>query len=192
VPPGTSNIALDMPVTSNDPEPMIGELTYVTDGEKQGGDGYYVELWAQWNGNPQAHVPTWVQIDLQDESAIYAVLVWRRAQTNVYHDVVVQISNDPDFVEGVVTVFNNDHDNSTGLGFGRDKAYVETYQGKLIDCKGFTGRYVRLYSRGSIRDEGNHYTEVEVHGRAVDAPPAPIDQPMPNLETDLPRPRFCG
>ena len=135
-------------------------------------------------------MPTWVQIDLQNESSIYAVLIWRGWGTNITLDMVVQLSNDPDFAEGVVTVFNTDHDNSSGLGLGHDKAYVESYQGKLIDCKGFTGRYIRLYSRGSLRDDGNYYAEVEVHGRAVDAPPAPIDQSLPKLETTLPMPMW--
>ena len=46
--------------------------------------------------------------------------------------------------------------------------YLDTYEGKLIDARGVTARYVRLYSngyvRGSAAGELNHYTEVEVHG----------------------------
>ena len=41
---------------------------------------------------------------------------------------------------------------------------MEDYQGKLIDCKGIQGRYVRLWSRENTADESNHYIEVEVHG----------------------------
>ena len=188
VPPGTTNIALGKPITSNDPEPIIGELEQIVDGEKCGVDGNIVELWSGCGRNGRS-LPAWVQIDLQGESAVYAILIWRRQWTNVYHDVVVQVSPDQDFVNAV-TVFNNDHDNTSGFGIGRDKAYVESYQGKLIDCKGFTGRYIRLYSRGSLRDDGNYYAEVEVHGRAVDAPPAPIDQSLPKLETTLPMPMW--
>ncbi len=43
--------------------------------------------------------------------------------------------------------------------------YVETSEGKLIDCQGVEGRYVRLFSKGSHIDVKNHYTEVEVHGK---------------------------
>ena len=192
VPPGTTNIALGQFVASNDPQPIIGELAQITDGQKEGCDGYFVELWAGWNRNRKP-VPTWVQIDLQNESSIYAVLIWRGWGTNITLDMVVQLSNDPDFAEGVVTVFNNDHDNSSGLGLGHDKAYVESYQGKLIDCKGFTARYVRLYSRGSHRsgETDNQYVEVEVHGRALAAPPVPTNRSMPTLEIDLPQPGYC-
>jgi hypothetical protein len=82
----------------------------------------------------------------------------------VYHDVVVRVADDPDFIENVRTVFNNDHDNSSGLGVGNDKEYWETYEGKLIDAQGVVARYVRLYSKGNTADDQNHYTEVEVYG----------------------------
>jgi hypothetical protein len=44
--------------------------------------------------------------------------------------------------------------------------YVETSEGKLVDCRGAEGRYVRLYSKGNHIDDKNHYTEVEVYGRS--------------------------
>jgi hypothetical protein len=79
--------------------------------------------------------------------------------------VIVQVSNDPNFVEGVTTLFNNDVDNSAGMGIGKDREYFETNEGKLVDAKGASARYVRLYSRGSTyRDPLNRYTEVEVYG----------------------------
>ena len=82
--------------------------------------------------------------------------------------MIVQISNDPEFKKDVVTVFNNDQDNSSGLGAGKDYEYFEAAEGKLVDCKkvnkdGVKGRYVRLYSKGSTADDQNHYTEVEVY-----------------------------
>jgi hypothetical protein len=49
--------------------------------------------------------------------------------------------------------------------------YVETHEGKLIDAKGITGRYVRLHSRGNTDNEFNHYIEVEVYGKAVKLKP---------------------
>ena len=69
----------------------------------------------------------------------------------------------------MTTVFNNDRDNSLGLGAGTDLHYTETNEGKLIDSKGVHGRYVRLYSNGNTSDDLNHYTEVEVYGRPVKA-----------------------
>ena len=67
----------------------------------------------------------------------------------------------------VHTLFNNDDDNSVGLGAGNDKHYVETSEGKLVDAKGLRARYVRLYSNGNFSNDLNHYTEVEVFGKPL-------------------------
>lgn len=154
-PEGTANLALNMPVAASDPMPTAGELDMVTDGNKEASDFAYLEL------HPGSQ---WVQIDLGAPATIFAVVVWHNhAQARVYRDVVVQIGNDPDFL-AAETVFNNDYDNSSGLGIGSDLGYVETSEGRLIDCRGLVGRYVRLYSRGNHMDPKNHYTEVEVYG----------------------------
>jgi hypothetical protein len=63
--------------------------------------------------------------------------------------VIIQISNDSKFFEGVVTVFNNDYDNSAGLGKGQDKEYIESLYGKAFAVDAVKGRYVRCYSRGN-------------------------------------------
>ena len=89
VPAGTINLATGKTVTSSDDWPVIGELEFVTDGDKEGEEGYYVEL-----GPNLQHI----QIDLQKSTAIYAILIWHyHGQPRVYHDVIVQISNDPEF-----------------------------------------------------------------------------------------------
>ena len=157
VPAGTKLLSAKNEVTSSDTFPVIGELTYLTDGDKTGIDGAYVEL----GPNPQ-----WVQIDLGAAAKVAAIVVWHfHSQARVYHDVVVQLSNDPDFKSGVTTVYNNDDDNSSKLGKGADLAYVETNHGRIIDGKGTSARYVRLYSNGNTSDELNHYCEVEVFGQ---------------------------
>jgi hypothetical protein len=154
VPPGLKNVAYKKPVKASDNEPIIGEIKFITDGDKEARDGSYVEL---------GPMKQWVQIDLKDTYEIHAIVVWHyHSVARVYHDVIVQVSNDADFIEGVETVFNNDHDNSAGLGLGKQKEFWETYEGKLIPVKGVKGRYVRLYSNGSTADDMNHYTEVEV------------------------------
>ena len=73
--------------------------------------------------------------------------------------------DDPDFVDKVRTIFNNDQDNSSGLGAGTDREFFETFEGKLIDAKGVKGRYLRFYSKGSTESALNEYTEIEVFGR---------------------------
>jgi hypothetical protein len=159
VPAGTKLLSKGKTVTSSDSLPVIGELAFITDGDKSGTDGTYVEL------GPGVQ---WVQIDLGATSSIAAVAVWHfHSQARVYHDVVVQVSDDKDFKTGVTTIFNDDDDNSAKLGKGTNLAYIENFEGKLLDAKGAKGRYVRLYSNGNTSDELNHYCEVEVFGSAA-------------------------
>lgn len=158
-PEGTKNVAFKKPVTSSDEQPIIGDLSMVTDGDKEASDGSYVEL-----GPFLQHVT----IDLKSRNNIYAIVIWHyHKQPRVYFDVIVQVADDPDFVSNVKTVFNNDHDNTSGLGVGKDMNYVETSEGKLIDAKGVQGRYVRCYSRGNNANDLNNYVEVEVYGTPV-------------------------
>ncbi len=155
-PKGTRNVALKKPVTSSDKEPVVGELAQITDGDKWACEGSLVEL---------AHGPQWVQIDLQGKHDIHAILFWHwHLSPRFYHDVVVQVANDPVFVLNVRTLFNNDRDNSLGLGKGSESEYKEPLAGKLITCKGTPARYVRLYSCGNVLGPCNHYVEVEVYG----------------------------
>ncbi len=156
-PVGTTNVAMSKSVASTDQEPIIGEIEMLTDGDKEGADGSYVEL-----GPFLQHVT----IDLGAKYNIYAIVLWHyHKQASVYFDVVVQVADDPDFVTNVRTLFNNDQDNSAGLGIGSDMHYVETSEGKLIDAKGVQARYVRFYSNGNSANELNHYIEAEVYGR---------------------------
>ena len=157
VPAGTINLAKNKKVSSSDDSPDVGTLDLVDDGDKAGDEGSWVEL------GPGKQ---WVQIDLAKKANIYAVLVWHfHSQARVYRDVVVQVSDDPTFTSGVTTIFNNDFHGDLGLGAGKDLNYIETYQGKLIDAKGVSGRYVRLYSNGNTANKLNHYIEVEVWGK---------------------------
>ncbi|MDR2429723.1 MAG: discoidin domain-containing protein [Puniceicoccales bacterium] len=157
VPEGTTNLAKHKPVTSSDKTPIVGELNYVTDGDKDGDEGYEVEL---------APGVQWVQIDLGKTADLHAVLLWHfHRQKRAYHSVIVQISNDAEFKKDVTTVFNSDYENRAGLGVGKDKVYIETNRGKLIPVNAVKGRYVRLYSAGNTSNVGNHYVEVEVFGK---------------------------
>jgi len=156
-PKGLTNVAAGMAVTASESAPIIGDLSMITDGDKEGADGSFVEF------GPGTQ---WVQVDLGARQEIFAIVVWHfHSQARIYRDLVVRVSNDADFVKGVSEVFNNDHDNSSGLGVGQDKEYIETNEGRLIDAKGVKGRYVRLYSNGNTSNDMNHYIEVEVYGR---------------------------
>lgn len=152
-------VSLNKPVTSSDSDPIIGTFDLITDGDKEAVDGAYIEL---------SRGPQWVQIDLGQRHRLDAVVIWHfHMNARVYRDVIVAVSNDPDFIEYQV-LFNNDFDSSAGLGVGQDLEYFDTHEGELIDTKGVEARYVRLYSNGSTADEQNHYTEVEVWGAPVE------------------------
>jgi hypothetical protein len=158
-PVGTRNVALRKPVRASDEEPIIGALEVINDGDKEAVEGSYVEL---------APLLQHVTIDLETPHEIYGIRVWHaHQQPRVYFDVIVQIAEDRDFTRGVQTVFNNDMDNSAGLGVGTDLHYVDTHFGELFDAQGTRGRFVRLYSNGNTSNDQNHYTEVEVYGRPV-------------------------
>jgi hypothetical protein len=156
-PAGVKNVARRKTVVSSDMNPIVGELSMITDGERSGEEGYYVEL-----GPGLQHVT----VDLGAPHEIYAVLFWHYHKApRVYFDVIVQVADDAKFTKNVRTLMNNDHDNTSGLGAGKDQNYVETSEGRLVDGKGAIARYVRLYSKGNNANDLNHYVEVEVFGR---------------------------
>lgn len=155
-PKDVKNVALGKPVTSSDKSPIAGELKLITDGKKDAFDENVVIL---------RRKTQWVQIDLQAAYKLYAILVWHEHKSPVvYRDVIVQVADDPDFTQNVKTLFNNDQDNSSGLGVGTDREYFESYEGKLLDTKGVKARYLRFYSKGSTDSALNCYTEIEVYG----------------------------
>lgn len=159
VPKGTVNLALHKKVTASSTSPTIGKLPFVTDGKKAGTDENLLEL------EPDLQ---WVQIDLGQPAKIYAVYMWHYfREGRAYEDVIVQVADDAEFKKNVHTIFNNDTDASAKMGIGRDRPYVETNLGRMIDAKGVTARFVRLYSNGNTANGMNHYIEVEVFGKPV-------------------------
>jgi hypothetical protein len=155
-PAGVKNIARRKAVTSGE-EPVMGDLSQLTDGDKEAEEGSYITL------GPGRQ---YVTVDLGTLNEIYAIVFWHFHKTpRVYSDVVVQIADDPGFTKNARTIFNNDHDNTSKLGAGKDMNYVESSEGRLVDAKGAVARYVRLYSNGNNADEMNHWIEVEVFGR---------------------------
>ena len=183
VPRGTTNVARGKTVTSSDDFPIIGTLSMLTDGTKEGDEGNWVEI---------GPGPQWVQIDLEKPCRIYGIHIWHFfGETRIYRDVIVETSNDADFVTGVSTLFNNDENNSSGLGKGAAKEYIETNRGFMIDTRGpktqgQSARYVRLYSRGNTSDSQNQYIEVEVIGQAAPKPSPPTAPPMAEYKPTLP------
>ena len=161
-PAGAALLSQGKALTSSAP-PVYGKLSMLTDGEKGHQQDFLTELPAGTQ---------WVQVDLGQACAIYAVLCWHfHAADRVYFDVAIRTADDEAFTKNIQTIYNNDYDNSSGLGIGKDKEYIDTNEGRLVatykDGKALTGRYVRFYSKGNTTDDANHYVEVEVWGRAI-------------------------
>jgi len=155
-PKGVTNVALHKKVTLSDKNPISGKPELVTDGQKEAFDDQVVEC----HKNSQ-----YAQIDLGQPYQIYAVALWHDHRwIQVFHDVIIQVADDPDFTQNVRTLFNNDMDNTSGRGIGKDREYFETQEGKLIDAKGVTARYLRSYTKGSSLSAFNVHQEIEVYG----------------------------
>ena len=159
-PKGARNLALGKKVTASDKNPVTGQLSQITDGSKEAFDNEVVEM---------RKGVQWVQLDLGEVCDVYAVVVWHDHRLiQAFRSVVVQAADDPDFIDNVTTLFNNDTENVAGLGIGFDKQYFETQQGKLIPAKNnLRTRYLRFYSRGSNSSAWNCYQEIEVYGQPV-------------------------
>jgi len=159
-PKGARNVALNKKVTASDRNPVTGQLSQITDGDKDASDDQVVEM---------RKGVQWVQVDLGEMCEIYAVVIWHDHRLiQAFRSVVVQAADDLDFIENVTVLFNNDTENVAGLGIGFDKQYFETLQGKLIPVKsGLRTRYLRFYSRGSNSSALNCYQEIEVYGQPV-------------------------
>jgi hypothetical protein len=157
-PVGVTNLALHKKVTSSDRLVSLwpATLAQITDGRKepQTGDVVYLGTKKQW-----------VQVDLEGPYRIYAVVIWHDQDSpRIFRCVVVQTADDAEFTRNVQTLFNNDYANEIGLGAGTDKLYRESFEGRLVDAKGVSARYIRCYSKGSDVDPFNAYAEIEVWG----------------------------
>ncbi len=154
VPKGVVNVAAGKTVTSS-VSPYLGELVRITDGKKEAIDDDAVEF---------RKGTQWVQVDLGASHAIEAVVMWHdHRYFQIIHDVILQVSDDPEFKTGVTTLFNNDTDNSSGLGVGTDREYFERRFGRAVAAKGIKARYVRGYSKGSNQSGLNCWQEIEVY-----------------------------
>lgn len=191
VPPNaTNNLALGCLVTTSTKPLTVDKAEHyapseeppcVTDGKKEADDD-------------RLTLPSgkqWVQLDLGKTQEVWAVQIWLWYDYPcAYHDVVSQLSNDPGFTNNVSTVFNNDHDNTSGLGKGKDKEYIAFNEGRGIAVNGVQARYLRVYSNGSTESPNNRYTEIEVYGRPpTDRPSAETTNRVP-LKIMLPKPIF--
>jgi hypothetical protein len=154
VPDGVKNVAAGKTVTSSVP-PYTGDLAQITDGKREPLDEDVVEF---------KKGTQWVQVDLGAPHEIYAIAMWHDHRLlQAFHDVILQISDDPEFKDGVTTLYNNDTDNSSKLGVGTDREYFELEFGRILPVKGVKARYVRGYTKGSSLSAINCWQEIEVY-----------------------------
>jgi hypothetical protein len=157
VPKDAVNVAPGKKISCSDKNATAGDLAKLNDGDKEAEESSILLLHKGLQ---------WVQFDLAVPHEIFAVVVWHAFDApKIYRSVIVQVADDADFTENARILFNNDRENSAGLGIGADRQYFESNQGKIIDAKGARARFVRLYSNGNSDSLLNEYTEVEIYGR---------------------------
>jgi len=157
MPGAASNVAPGKKISCSDKNATAGDLAKLTDGDKEAEESSILLLHKGLQ---------WVQFDLGVPHEIFAVVVWHAFDApKIYRSVIVQVADDADFTDNVRTLFNNDRENSAGLGIGTDRQYFESNQGKVVDAKGARARFVRLYSNGNSDSLLNEYTEVEIYAR---------------------------
>ena len=151
--PPTGNLAAGKLLSSS---AEFANMPYATDGDSSNTFNYADSY---PNDGPQ-----WVQLDLGAPYDLNHINLWHfYGDERAYHDVVVQLSNTHDFSSGVITVYNNDRDNSAGLGAGNDWEYAESSSGLSLAFAPVNARYVRFYSNGNTYNSSNHYVEIEVY-----------------------------
>lgn len=157
VPAGLKNVATGAKVTASDKNAEPEALAKIVDGDKEAADQSIIFL---------RKGTQYVQLDLGAPQEIFVILLWHAHNSaKVYRDIVIQVADDADFSKNVRTIYNNDQDNTSGLGVGTDREYFETHEGRLIDAKGVKAQFIRSYSKGSTESALNEYTEIEVYGR---------------------------
>ena len=147
----STNVALNKAVTASGPFYNGTSGAIVVDGNKD------TAGWADVGPNAQ-----WVQVDLGQTYGLSRLRLWHYyGDARTYNDVIVQVSDSPDFSTRT-TVFNNDSDNSSGQGVGTDAPYAETAAGKeILFSSGVRGRYIRTWVNGSNVNASGHFVELE-------------------------------
>src|SRR5207237_247549 len=89
VPPRLKNLAAGKKLTSSDKNASASVLEKITDGDKDPSDQSIIFL---------RKGTQWVQLDLESPHELFAMVIWHAHNTaKVYHDVIVQVSDDQDF-----------------------------------------------------------------------------------------------
>lgn len=177
------NVALNKPVTASTTDLFGGSLSVVTDGQSANSSGY---AGIRTTAGPQHY-----QVDLGSAYALNRLRIvndWG-SSASVYRtnkDVIVLLSNDPTFTTGVTVVYNNDANNSAGLGAGSDPEFLEPPggAGTWFDLgTPVNARYARVWGNGHVRaDNSAHAVNTPIEFEAF---ADPGDNVPPATVTDL-------
>lgn len=161
-----------LPLITDGVKSPVSDRSITTEYKEVGMDGA--------TGLNNGHKASWVQVDLEKPYPIEKIHISRMLYSPgyiKYFGNIVQLSNDPTFMNGVTTVYNNDANNYAGQGVGTDPLYEEQEAGQQINIKAIhgdepvTAQYVRIWSRGHTWNRnsddagysaGNFFREVEV------------------------------
>ena len=144
VPPGLKNLAPGSKITCSDKNVPADNLAKLTDGDKEASDQSIIFL---------RKGTQWVQLDLGSPQEIFAVVIWHAHNSaKVYHNVIVQVADDPDFIENVRTVFNNDNDNTLRPGRGDQSRVLRDIRRQAHRCQGRKSPLHPLLLEGQHRE----------------------------------------
>ena len=187
------NVARGKPVTvaPGMPEDGIGR---VTDGAvARGWDQSYMYHTA--NETEDVDTKAYITIDLGESYEIGRIVyygVWPPddGYYNTSHNMIFQVSEDPDFADGTTKiVYNTDANDFFGLGAGMDGGglYQEpknSEEGIQIDFEAQQARYVRYYQHGATQDGQGQNSwpnaltagEIEVYTVGEELPPVLVPE----------------
>ncbi|QNK54901.1 fibronectin type III domain-containing protein [Paenibacillus sp. PAMC21692] len=165
------NVAMNKTVAASTSDLFGGSLGVVTDGQSANSSGYA--------GIRTTTGPQYYQIDLGAAYALGRLRIvndWG-SSASVYRtnkDVIVLLSNDPTFATGVTVVYNNDANNSVGLGAGTDPEFQEPPGGvgTWFDLgTPVNARYARVWGNGHVRvDNSSHAVNTPIEFEAYADP----------------------
>ena len=171
IPKGVKNIAPQAKLTCSAKSITRAELAKVTDGDKEAEEDSVVDL-------PKGL--QWIQFNFSTPQDIYVIAIWHAHDSRkVYHSVIAQVADDPDFTENVRTLFNNDRENKEGLGAGTDRQYFEIFPRQAHRCRGSAGPLRPPLLGWQHGEHFKRYTEVEIR------PSRQVDSPRPCLRTGI-------
>lgn len=144
--PNPVNQSASIAPTSSTSSAVAGELAKITNGDNNS--------WCDLGGSG----PHEVTVDLGVVKTLRQIKVWGLFHnTRMYSDRIVRISeNGSDWY----TIFNNDSDNSAGVGIGTHSEYIETQDGKVFTIPDINAQYIQVWSGDD--NLGGNATLVEI------------------------------